>query len=163
MKQILSKIGTVSVIAVVIAISLSFPAQTAEKKVTYSLKSKQLISQNTVYPGDVPNHQLVQVVRLNSYTASSDPDWKDAEQMVYAQDDQIAGSGTHKGTYVIFHKDGDKSYGTFAVTHKTTVKEGGAWESTYEGKYQYTGGTGKFKNIKGSGTYKGKVTPEGVA
>jgi hypothetical protein len=44
---------------------------------------------------------------------------------------------------------------------KMTVKEGGAWVQSIEGKWQWTGGTGKFKNIKGGGTYKAKVTPEG--
>jgi len=39
-----------------------------------------------------------------------------------------------------------------------TVKEGGAWESNFEGKIQFTGGTGKFKNIKGGGVYKGTMT-----
>ena len=46
--------------------------------------------------------------------------------------------------------------------HKTTVKEDGSWERTWEGTYKITGGTGKFKNIKGSGTYRGKVTAEGA-
>jgi hypothetical protein len=30
-----------------------------------------------------------------------------------------------------------------------SVKEGGAWELSYQGKGLFTGGTGKFKNIKG--------------
>jgi hypothetical protein len=32
-----------------------------------------------------------------------------------------------------------------------------------EGTYEVSGGTGKFKNIKGSGTYRGKATLEGAS
>jgi hypothetical protein len=35
--------------------------------------------------------------------------------------------------------------------------------STWEGTYKIIGGTGKFKNIKGSGTYRGKATAEGAS
>jgi hypothetical protein len=31
---------------------------------------------------------------------------------------------------------------------------------TWEGTYQTNGGTGKFKNIKGAGTYRGKATAQ---
>jgi hypothetical protein len=47
--------------------------------------------------------------------------------------------------------------------HKATVKEDGSSEPTWEGTYKITGGTGKFKNIKGEGTYRGKATPEGAS
>jgi hypothetical protein len=35
--------------------------------------------------------------------------------------------------------------------------------STWEGTYKIIGGTGKCKNIKGSGTYRGKATAEGAS
>jgi hypothetical protein len=38
---------------------------------------------------------------------------------------------------------------------KSTPKPGGPPEVTYEGKWWYTGGTGKFEGITGGGTYKG--------
>jgi hypothetical protein len=59
-------------------------------------------------------------------------------------------------------KDGDTDYGTFEGTHKTTVKEDGSSEITWEGTWKATGGTGKFKNVKGGATYRGKVTAEGA-
>ena len=60
-------------------------------------------------------------------------------------------------------KNGDTDYGTYEGTHKTTVKEDGSWETTWEGTWKVTGGTGKFKNIKGGGTYRGKATAEGAS
>lgn len=39
------------------------------------------------------------------------------------------------------------------------VKEGIAREISSEGTLQITGGTGMFKDVKGSGNYKGTITP----
>jgi hypothetical protein len=50
----------------------------------------------------------------------------------------------------------------FEGTHKVITKEGGAWELNYEGKFEFVGGTGRFKNIKGHGTYRDHITPEGL-
>ena len=95
-------------------------------------------------------------------TTSSDPDWNETEQIVYEQSDPVAGTGTHRGYFRRLFKNGDTDYGPFEGTHKTTVKEDGSWETTWEGTWKVTGGTGKFKNIKGGGTYRGKATAEGA-
>jgi hypothetical protein len=42
---------------------------------------------------------------------------------------------------------------------KTTPKPAGPPEVTFEGKFWYTGGTGKFEGITGGGTYKNTLTP----
>ncbi len=47
-------------------------------------------------------------------------------------------------------------------THRTVAVDGGGWETSFDGKYEFTGGTGKFATIKGGGTYRGKVTPQGL-
>ena len=54
-------------------------------------------------------------------------------------------------------KNGDKIYVKWEGNHKTTIKEGGSWELKHEGTAQFIGGTGKFKNIKGKGVYKGTM------
>jgi hypothetical protein len=58
--------------------------------------------------------------------------------------------------------NGDTAINTYEGTHKAITKEGGAWEVTYEGKFEFVGGTGRFKNLKGHGTYQGHVTPEAL-
>ena len=118
-------------------------------------------------PGDDPKHDLVVLAIYRATTTSSDPNsayLNESELMAYEQADEVAGTGTQRGYYVRFHKNGDTEYGTYEGTHKTTVKEDGSWEmSTWEGTYKIIGGTGKFKNIKGSGTYRGKATAEGAS
>ena len=161
MKNLLSKRLVLAVTVVFFTILCCFSVQAAEKKkVTYTKKIKQLISRADVYPGDVPKHKMSQSVRINSVTFS-DPDFGTADCWAYGHLDSVAGNGTHRGYGVCHFKNGDKTYAENEGTHKTTVKEGGAWEVNYEGKIQFTGGTGKFKNIKGGGVYKGTITAKG--
>ena len=147
--------------------SLSFSAQAAEKKkIMGTNKQGPAISRTVVPlgPGDDPKHELVVLAIYRDTTTSSDPDLNGTEQIAYEQGDEVAGTGTHRGYFVRLHKNGDIDYGTYEGTHKTTVKEDGSWETTtWEGTFKVTGGTGKFKNIKGSGTYRGKATAEGAS
>jgi hypothetical protein len=153
--------GVAGVIAVFVAVSLSLSAQAAEKKkISGTYKLGQVVSMTTAYPGDDPKHELVQLMRRDTIN-SSDPNFNDIESMLYEQEDNVAGSGSHRGYTLHLHKNGERSYGVYEGTHKMTVKEGGAWEVTFEGKWQWTGGTGMFKNLKGNFVYKGKNTPEG--
>ena len=82
--------------------------------------------------------------------------------MIYGQSDQVAGTGTSRRYFRRLHKNEETTYGSYEGMTKTTVKEDASRETTIEGTYKLTGGTGKFKNIKGGGTYRGKVTAEGA-
>jgi hypothetical protein len=137
-----------------------------KKKIMGTNKLGPVISRTVVPPGpgDDPKHDLVVLEIRRDTTTSPDPDWNDTEQIVYIQADEVAGTGTHKGYYRRLHKNGDIDYGPFEGTHKTTVKEDGSFlEATWEGTWKFNGGTGKFKNVKGGGTYRGKATPEGAS
>jgi hypothetical protein len=161
MKQL--RRGVVGVIAAFVVVSLSFSAQAGEKKkITGTNKMGPPISQTVVYPGDDPKHELVMLVRRDT-TTSSDPDFNETELIVYDQSDSVAGTGTHRGYFRRLFKNGDTDFGSFEGAHKTTVKEDGSSETTWEGTSKVTGGTGKFKNIKGGGTYRGKATAEGAS
>ena len=63
--------------------------------------------------------------------------------------------GSSHGYYVDTMTNGDKAFVHWQGTD--SMKEG-----TSEGKWTYTGGTGKFKGLKGGGTYKGKYAPDGT-
>lgn len=132
-----------------------------KKKVAYTKKMKQELSNLVTNIGDVPEHQLTHYVRISSINYS-DPDFGPSENLEYGQSDHIHGSGSHRGYSDVHFKNGDTIYNKWEGTHQTTVKEGGAWETNYEGKFEATGGTGKFKNIKGGGIYKGAITEKGI-
>ena len=143
--------------------SLSFSAQAAEKKkVMGTNKFGPPICRTVVPPGpgDDPKHEMVVLAIYRATTTSSDPNLNESEVIAYEQADEVAGTGTHRGYFRRLYKDGDTDYGTYEGTHKTTVKEDGSWETTWENTWKDTGGTGKFKNIKGSGTYRGKATAQ---
>ncbi|MDM8540901.1 hypothetical protein QUF90_07415 [Desulfococcaceae bacterium HSG9] len=161
MKNLLSKQLVFAITVIFFTILCSFSVQAAEKKkVTYIKKNIQTISKENIYPSDVPKHKISQSVKISNNTYS-DPDFGSSENWSYGQSDSVAGSGTHRGYTVSKFKNGDKTYAKWEGTHKITFKEGGDWEVNIKGDFQWTGGTGKFKNIKGGGVYKGKVTAKG--
>ena len=145
--------------------SLSFSAQAGEKKKIMGTLKQGLVISRTVVPlgpGDDPKHELVVLNIHRDTQTSSDPDLNETENIVYEQIDQVAGTGTKRGYFRRLYKNGDIDYGTYEGTDKTTFKEDGSWEATtWEVTWKVTGGTGKFKNIKGGGTYRGKATAEG--
>ena len=132
-----------------------------KKKVTYTKEMIQLITTQDVYIEDVPGHQFRQYMRMTSFNFS-DPDFGSAESLEFGQSDSIKGKGSHRGYSNNNFKSGDKTYNKWEGTHETIVKEGGVWEVSYEGKFDITAGTGKFKNLKGGGTYKGTWTAKGI-
>jgi hypothetical protein len=131
-----------------------------KKKITGTNKHGPPISRTVVSLGDDPKHELVVLEISRVTTTSPDPDWNETEQIGYHQADDVAGTGTNRGYFRRLHKNGDTDYGSYEGTHKTTVKEDGSWETTWEGTWKTHGGTGKFKNIKGSGTARGKETAQ---
>jgi hypothetical protein len=108
------------------------------------------------------NHELIQEANIADIKVSN-PDWKIKEEWVYVQSDVINGNGTQSGYFHDTHEDGSHSYGAFKGTIKTTSKADGSWEAVWEGTYQYLGGSGKFKNLKGGGKYKGKASSQDPA
>ena len=161
MKRIAVTLGVVAALLALSAACFERNAHAADrKKVTWNGKSVRLISETKANPGDPQNREIVQSVRLDGLT-STDPNFDGIDVHIYEQDDQIAGTGTHRGYTVYLHKNGDKSFDKFEGTHRTITKDGGAWETPFEGRGQFIGGTGKFKDIQGIYTYTGKITPEG--
>ena len=66
--------------------------------------------------------------------------------------DLIAGSGPQSGYFVNDHPEGDRDFGTFEGRIVTSGDE-----VTIEGTWKFTGGTGRFKGLRGGGTYKGRM------
>jgi hypothetical protein len=101
---------------------------------------------------DKGSHDLG-VVEIVGRQTSTDPKWNDAAITYWGVADLTDGSGPQWGYFQNAHADGDRDWGTFdgkITTSGQQVTIGGTW--------QYTGGTGKFERISGSGTYKGQMT-----
>jgi hypothetical protein len=163
MRHTLRKLAAGFVALMFIVALMNVSAQAADKKkVKGSGKSARLISQTVTYPGDHPKHEFTELVRMDTFT-SSDPDFNNTDVLFYVHLDLVEGSGPHNGYATVSTKSGDAIHFKFAGSGKLVAKEGGAWEQPFDGKFEWTGGSGKFKNIKGTGTYKGVLKPDAVA
>ena len=129
-------------------------------KFTECDKYKQTLSVHTLTPGDRPGHQYTLRIERQNFT-TTDPEYGEAKTTIYDYSDAVDGTGTHRGTAEDVIKGGDSAFWQYQGTHKTVVKEGGAWETTLQGTGVAVGGTGKYKNAKGKETYRGKITPKG--
>ena len=162
MKDFYPKMGPIGLTVLLCLALISFSAEAGvQKKIVASKKFGAYLSRNIIYPGDLPKHEMQQLVRTGDVISSWDPDFNEAVETVFAQTDRIGPSGSARGHAFFLHKNGDKTFVRFEEASRLTFKEDGAWESTGDGKFQFTGGTGKFKDIKGTATYKYKLTPEG--
>lgn len=159
MKRLLIKIGILSVIVTFAVTSFNLSVQAEKKKISGTAKTIRVTSQNNVSLKDVSGHVIYQAACLYTQT-SSDPDWNDIQILEWEQGDEITGSGSHKGYDIELHKNGDETYIKFEGAHKM-IKQAPDWEVAGEGKLWFIGGTEKFKDIKGGGTYKAKATPLG--
>src|SRR5262249_24336637 len=157
------KFGTSALLGVILAVTLGsvgLISHAAEKKdLTYVKTYSKSISKSSFAIEDVPNHEIVQEL-LAQHSKFSGADFQPIEEWIHIQSDQTDGTGTHKGYYIFIFPGGEQGYGTFDGKHKTVTKDDGSWASTWEGTYRYLGGTGKYKNIKGNGAYKGRASPK---
>ena len=152
-----------AVIATWLLASLFQPSEAyaGGKKISGTGKVLAIVSQTNIYPGDNPKH-VVALSNFHEVDNSADPDFNNIQVNEVSATDYTAGTGTMRGYRVSTHPGGDKTFMAFEGMTKTVMKPGGPPETTFEGKWWYTGGTGKFKGITGDGTYKGEVTKAGV-
>jgi hypothetical protein len=120
-------------------------------------RSKQEVSSESIKPGDRPDRELVQFVRVD-IVASANPEFDKTEMTVYGHLDNLAGTGVDTGYAADTLASGEKLWAKWEGTHYVIVK-GDDWEAPYLGVYRFVSGTGKYKAIRGGGFYKGKVTP----
>ncbi len=134
-------------------------AQAAEKhSMTYRKTEVQTVSRSTFEVGDVPNHNIVQEVSRH-VSKFSDTRFNPTDEWVQSLTDEVDGTGTHRGQFIQFHPGGDRTYGSFEGRHATTTKTDGSWAVKWEGTYKYLGGSGRYRGIRGEGTYTGHSTP----
>jgi len=115
-------------------------------------------SRTTATVSDVPNHEISQ--RVYSYTLrSDDKDFDDMRTENFAHTDTTDGKGTHSGYGIWKNTQGESIYVQFSGEHHP--ESGHAGNAEFSGKVTVRGGTGKFANISGQGSYTGQITPSG--
>jgi len=145
-----------AVLVLLLSLVLSDNASAEGKKVSGTAKSGPTLSQTTLLPGDVPQHEVVLVTRLQSWN-SADPDWNNVQVTNFFFSDYTAGTGAHRGYNANVHPGGHRTFFGFEGKTTRTTNPDGSWEAKFEGKLWFTGGTGKFQGITGEGAYIGKA------
>lgn len=76
--------------------------------------------------------------------------------------DYVKGNGPHRTYSKVVYPDGDIIFIKAEGRTTTTLSPEGKPVTTIKGTLSFIRGTGKFENIQGSGTYKGKVIGPGI-
>ena len=142
-------------------LTLLVPAPEAfaqSKKISGTGKPAAVLSETKMLPGDDPQHEITLLRRLDVQMGTLG----DAQVSLVSVSDLVSGSGTHRGYSLSTYRDGDTTFSSIEGQTKTVPKASGPPEITSAGKWQFTGGTGKWKGITGGGTYQGSVTSAGV-
>jgi hypothetical protein len=126
----------------------------SQNKVSGAAQCDKPDIQQQVEISDHPGHTLaISQMKCNWSKPMEVDGVQDKDGIDSGSADVHGGSGSSHGYYIDNMANGDK---TFVHWQGTDAKDG-----TSQGKWTYTGGTGKFKSIKGGGTYKGKRAQDG--
>jgi len=141
---------------IALALAASLAAQT---KISGTLQCDKSDPVYTIPVGDRPGHAFAISKTKCTWSKPLEMEGVAAKDYEYTGFNDVSGNRVRsRSAGVGTLANGDRC---FVVAQGTgTVKEGVV--QTLEGTWSYTGGTGKFKGLKGKGTYKGKVAPDGT-
>ncbi len=132
------------------------------KKISGTGKVVALLSEAKVSSAGEPRHEISVIVRQDT-DRNPDPDFDNAQIHHVSTSDCVAGNCTDKGYRTYTFRDGDRTVvAAYEGAIKTVQRPNGPPDITFEGKWWFTGGGGKFQGIAGGGTYKGQVTTAGA-
>ncbi len=145
-------------ISLVLIFTLGVTTSIAQQKIKVAGKhTLAYIKQNTINVGDTEDH----IISLNEFegfnVSTGEEKFMDGAQDVGMDFvDLVMGNGTGQG-YGNFSLNGDIIFWKHQGNTTTTISPEGKPVTTFEGSWTYTKGTGKYENIQGSGTFKGKL------
>jgi hypothetical protein len=144
---------------IVFVICLTATAASAQGKIDTPWKCAKPAPAHTLVAGDQPNHaytlQSVKCTATKGEIAGVKQKEGVATEFLEATGNTVKGHGTFVETLA----NGDKIHYSF----ETSGTSANNMFQSGNNKWTITGGTGKFKGIKGSGTCKGKGNPDGSA
>src|SRR5207245_9908103 len=87
------------------------------------------------------------LVNRIQYWNSANPDWNNVEVTQFSYTDYTAGTGYHSGYNANAHPGGDRTCLSYEWRTTRTSNPDGSWETKFEGKLRFTGGTGQVQWI----------------
>ena len=159
MKTLMKKTALTMMAFTVACFTLMGDAVAEKSEQTYVKTNVRNTAKSVFTVDEGRKHEITQQVGIGDMKGSN-PDFRVKEEWTYTHSDTIDGTGTERGYFLDTHEDGSHTYGTFEGAIKQSSKPDGSWEVVWEGTYKYAGGSEKYKNIKGSGTYRGKSSSQ---
>ena len=150
-----SKVVIVLLLFSVLFLFVSSATLNAKTNISGKFTGK-ITKQEKVEVADAEGHVIQLSVSLGT-NAGGEMDGAKFENDTFS--DTKKGNGMHQG-YSTLTLNGDKTISKFEGKVTTTMSEDGKPNTTFEGTFTFIGGEGKYKNIKGGGTYKGKYISE---
>jgi len=146
--------------AVVLLVALALAASAAaQTKFSATWQCGKAEKQYEIQVGDRPGHAFG-IVQGRCAATQAEIAGVQVKEEVWTSFGEASGNTirTRTSSYLIM-ANGDKVYsrGQSVLTVKDGVLQ------TEEGKWTFTGGTGKFKGLKGKGTYKNRFAADGTA
>jgi len=147
----------VSFVCLILALTFGAANLSAQKTTRVSGKiTATYTNLDSIVVGDIIGHVLSLSTSEGKNVNTGEHTFMDGAQIVnMSYGDLIQGNGVHHG-YIKFTKSDDAIYAKWEGKVTTVQATEGAPVTSFEGTLTYTKGTGKFGNIKGSGTYKGE-------
>ncbi len=140
---------------IVLALATAASAQT---KISGTLKCNKPDPSYAIEVGDRPGHAFGIDRVACTWTKPLEMAGIQAKEGYSVGFGESSGSKANaRGYHVSTMANGDKTYVRFQGTD--TMKEGKPQSS--QGTWSYTGGSGKYKGLKGKGTYRGTATADG--
>lgn len=145
-------------ISLVLIFTLGVTTSIAQQKIKVAGKHTfAYTNQDSINVGDIEGHILM----LNEFEGFNVSTGKDkfmdgALDVAMGFSDLVMGNGTDQG-YGNMSLNGDVIFWKHQGNIATTISPEGKPVTTFEGTTSFIKGTGKYKNIQGIGTYKGKT------
>ena len=147
-----------SILAFMIVLAVATPGG-AQTRISGTVQCGMPNPQHAIEIGDRPNHSFMLSKATCTWTKPIELAGTPAkDNIATAFDDAIGSRSQTRGFALGTMANGDKYHVRYQGS--ATLKDGAV--QNVEGKWNFTGGTGKLKGIKGQGTYKGTGAADGV-
>ena len=133
----------------------------AQTKLSGTGKCGKPDKQEMIDVGDRPGHMLM--IAKQSCTWTTPLEMAGVKSKTYTASivsDATGQKSADRGYVVVTMENGDKAFVRINQGTTTMTKDGK--QESAEGTWTYAGGTGKFRGLKGKGTYKSKPSGDGV-
>jgi len=149
------------VVALAFFLGVAVAQSTAQEKIKVAGKLVAAVTESDALKiGDTEGHGFLMSKSEGMNTSTGKNSFMDGALIVnYNWADLIKGNGPHQG-YIILSSEAGSGVAQWSGKVKTAMSPGNAPVTTMEGTYTYTKGTGRFENIQGGGTYKGRYISE---